>query len=97
MTSRYALQDRYSVPKVLGVHGLPPTTFHLQPITQSLPPTTFNYHLQPTTGRVGPVSGIIFLQFKFFESDRPSSSPFEFPGTMLSMKFCIEWRRVQGL
>ena len=56
----------YSVPKVPWVHGLPPTTFHLQPITQSLPPTTFNYHLQPTTGRVGPVSGIIFYNSSFW-------------------------------
>ena len=38
-----------------------------------------------------------FLEFKFLESDRPSSSPVQLPGTMLSMKFCNEWCRDQGL
>ena len=54
MTSRYALQDTV-FPRS---HEF--MAFLLQPITQSLPSTTFNYHLQPITGRVGLVSGIIF-------------------------------------
>ena len=90
MTSRYALQDTV-FPRS---HEF--MAYHLQPSTFNLPPTTSKYHLQPTKCRVGPVS-CIFLQFKFLESDRPILSPVELPGTMLSMKFCIEWCRVQGL
>ena len=88
MTSSYALQDTVS-PRSheFMVYYLQLATFNLSPKA---------YHLQPTTGRVGPVSCIIFLEFKFLESDRPSSSPVELPGTMLSMKFCIEWCRDQG-
>ena len=82
MTSRYALQDTV-FPRS---HEF--IAYHLQPSTFNLSPKA--YHLQPTTGGVGPVSCIIFLEFKFLESDRPSSSPVELPGTMLSMKFCIE-------
>ena len=38
-----------------------------------------------------------FFTIQVLESDHPSLSPVELPGTMLSMKFCIEWCRVQGL
>ena len=90
MTSRYALQDTV-FPRS---HEF--MAYHIQPSTFNLSPKA--YHLQPTTGRVDPVSFLdYFLEFKFLESDRPSSSPVELPGTMLSMKFCIEWCRDQGL
>ena len=55
-----------------------------------LPPTS--YHQQGGSGKL-----YYFLEFKFLESDRPSSSPVELTGTMLNMKFCIEWCRDQGL
>ena len=85
MTSRYALQDTVS-PRS---HEF--MAYHLQPSTFNLSPKV--YHLQPTTGRVGSGKLYYFLEFKFLESDRPSSSPVELPGTMLSMKLCIEWYR----
>ena len=72
--------------------------YHLQPSTYHLKPITYNLKLQPTTfHRQGGSGKLHFLQFKFLESNRPSSSPVELPGTMLSMKFCIEWCRGQGL
>ena len=76
----------------LTTYNLPPSTYHLKPTTYNLkvPPTT--YHRQGGSGKL-----YYFLEFKFLESDRPSSSPVELPGTMLSMKFCIEWCRDQGL
>ena len=89
MTSRYALQDTVSSRS----HEF--MAYHLQPSTFNLSPKA--YQLQPTTGRVGPGKLYYFLEFRFLESDRPSSSPVELPGTMLSMKFCIEWCRDQGL
>ena len=76
----------------LTTYNLPPSTYHLKPITYNLklPPTT--YHRQGESGKL-----YYFLEFKFLQSDRPSSSPVELPGTMLSMKFCIEWCKDQGL
>ena len=77
--------------------------FHLQPSTFNISPETYhltyNLKLPATTYHRQGGSGkwYYFLQFKFLESDRPSSLPVELPGTMLSMKFCIEWCRVQGL
>ena len=96
MTSRYALQYTVfpSSHEFMAYH-LQLSTFNQSPKAYHLH-TTSNYDLQPTTGRVGPLI-CIFLQFKFLESDRPSSSPVELPGTMLNRKCCIEWCRVQGL
>ena len=76
----------------LTTYNLPHSTYHLKP-------TTYNLKLQPTTYQLQGGSGKLyyFLEFKFLESDRPSSSPVELPGTMLSMTFCIEWCRDQGL
>ena len=73
-------------------YDLPPSTYHQKHTTYNLklPPTT--YHQQGGSGKL-----YYFLEFKFLECDRPSSSPVELPGTMLSMKFCIEWSRDQGL
>ena len=60
MTSRYALQDTV-FPRShefmafllqLSTSNLSPKAYHLQPLT-----TTY---VQPITGRVGPLSGIIF-------------------------------------
>ena len=71
----------------LTTYNLSPSTYHLKPTYNlKLPPTT--YHRQGGSGKL-----YYFLEFKFLESDRPSSSPVELPGTILSMKFCIEWCR----
>ena len=74
------------------------TTYNLLQSTYHLKPTTYNRKLPPTTyhRQGGSAKLYYFLQFKFLEFDRPSSSAVELPGTMLSMKFCIEWCRVQG-
>ena len=92
MTSRYALQDTVFPSSWLTTFNLPSSTYHLKPTTYNLklPPTT--YHRQGGSGKLH-----CFLQFKFLNSDRSSTSPVELPGTMLSMKFCPEWCRVQGL
>ena len=76
----------------LTTYNLPPSTYHIKPITYNLklPPTT--YHRQGESGKL-----YYFLEFKFLQSDRPNSSLVELTGTMLSMKFCIEWCRDQGL
>ena len=61
--------------------------------------TTYNLKLPPTTyhRQGGSYKLYYFLDLKFWSHDRPSSSLVELPGTMLSMKFCIEWCRDQGL
>ena len=66
MTSMYALQDTvFPMSHEFMAYHLQPSTFNLSPKAYHLQPTTSNYHLQPTNGRVGPVSCITFLQFKF--------------------------------
>ena len=74
----------------LTTYKLPPSTCHLKPTNYNLklPPTS--YYRQGGSGKL-----YYFLEFKFLESDRPSASPVT--GSMLSMKFCIEWCRDQGL
>ena len=75
----------------LTTYNLPSSTYYLKPTYNlKLPPTT--YHRQGGSGKL-----YYFLEIKFLESDRPSSSPVELPGTMLSIKFCIEGCRDQGL
>ena len=76
MTSRYALQDTvFPRSHDFMAYHLQPSTFNLSPKAYHLQPQTTTYNLR----RVGPVSCIIFLEFKFLESDRPSSSPVELP------------------
>ena len=76
----------------LTTYNLPTSTYHLKPATYNfkLPPIT--YQMQGGSGKLN-----YFFTIQVLESDRPSLSPVELPGTMLSMKFCIEWCRVQGL
>ena len=69
-----------------------PSTFSLLPKAYHLQPQTTTYNLPPCR-QGGSDKLYSFLEFKFLESDRPSSSPVELPGTMLS----IEWCRDQGL
>ena len=96
MTSMYALQDTvFPRSREFMAYHLQPSTFNLSPNAYHLPPTTSNYHLQPTNGRVGKL--YYFSTIQVLESDHPSLSPVELPGTMLSMKFCLEWCSVQGL
>ena len=102
MTSRYALQDTvFPRSHEFMAYHLQPSTFNLSPKAYHLQPqtTTYNLKLPPTTYHRQGGSGKLhhFLQVKFLNSDRPSLSPVELPGTMLSIKFCIEWCRVQGL
>ena len=69
----------------LTTYNLPPSTYHLKP-------TTYNLKLPPTTYQMQGGSGKFYLLFfttQVLESDRPSLSPVELPGTMLSMKFSI--------
>ena len=73
MTSRYALQDT-AFPRS---HEF--ITYLLQLSTFNLSPKA--YHLQPTTGRVGLVSGIIFQNrsewtFKCFSIERSMNEDF---------------------
>ena len=77
-------------------HPVQPSTFSLLPKAYHLQPQTTTYNLPPRR-QGGSDKLYSFLEFKFLESDRPSSSPVELPGTMPSMKFCIEWCRDQGL
>ena len=67
--------------------------YQLQPSTFNLSPKA--YHRQGGSGKLLP--RIIFFQFKFLEPARPSLLLVELPGTILGMKFCIEWCGVQGL
>ena len=96
MTSRYAMQDTvFPRSHEFMAYHLQPSTFNLSPKAYHLQPQatrSTTYHRQGGSGKLD-----YFLEFKFLESDRPSSSPVELPGTMLSMKFCIEWCRDQGL
>ena len=76
----------------LTTFNLPRSTYHLKPTTYNLKLSLTTYHRQGGSGKL-----YYFFKFKFLNSDRSSSSPVELPGTMLSMKICIEWCRVQGL
>ena len=79
----------------LTTYNLPPSNYHLKPTTY----TTYNLKLPPTTyQRQGGSDKLYYCStIQVLESDRPSLSPVELLGTMLSMKFCIEWCSVQGL
>ena len=55
-----------------------------------LPPTT--YHRQGGSGKF-----YYFCSLSLWSPILLSSSPVELPDTMLNMKLCIEWCRIQGL
>ena len=84
----------------LSAFNLSPKAYHLQPLTTTynLPPAgwvrkvvLFFYNSSFWSPIVRAIDFYIYTYIHICRSLCPSSSPFEFPGTMLSMKFCIEW------